>query len=177
MQDMLLPNLLSHSHGAHWSRVCVLHQTSLEIKECKVDLGYADKKDHSCRAWTVTLSFGCHCHPASASPLHSMLAWQEGRGAALHGWRESGGDITEGQLGTLWNAAQKPRQEMKGEERCREGKQCEVTFSAFPNPDDKANRSLPANFYPKEPSLLLVHPPTLNKNKGTVLRKADACNL
>lgn len=128
-------------------------------------------------SWPVTLSFGCHCHPASASPLHSMLAWQEGRGAALHGWRESGGDIAEGQLGTLWNAAQKPRQEMKGEERCREGKHCEVTFSAFPNPDDKANRSLPANFYPKEPSLLLVHPPTRNKNKGTVLRKADACNL
>lgn len=28
----------------------------------------------------ATLSFGCHCHPASASPLRSVLAWRGGQG-------------------------------------------------------------------------------------------------
>lgn len=38
--------------------------------------------------WPVTLSFGCHCHPASASPLRSVLVWQGGRGTWVEGeWR------------------------------------------------------------------------------------------
>lgn len=30
--------------------------------------------------WAVTLSFGRHCHPASASQLRSVLVWQWGQG-------------------------------------------------------------------------------------------------
>lgn len=66
----------------------------------------------------VTLSFECHCHPASASPL-SDQHWPS-KGAGVHGWKESGGDIAEGQLGTLWTIAQNHSDKRRKKRRRRE---------------------------------------------------------
>lgn len=64
-----------------------------------------------------------HQHP------HSDQCWS-GKGAGVHEWNGSGGDIAERQLETLWNTAQKP-EKGRGKKRWRESEPCQVTFSAL----------------------------------------------
>ena len=56
-----------------------------------------------------------------------------GKGAGVHGWKESGGDIAEGQLGTLWTAAQKPvRKKARGEDGEKERREMTLRPLSLP---------------------------------------------
>lgn len=99
--------------------------------------------------------------PSISVPTHDQC-WP-GEGAGVHGWKESGGDIAEGELGTLWTAAQKPQWEKKGKEKMERERESAARWHlalwAFPNPDDEANWSLTANLYPLDPFGSSVPPP------------------
>lgn len=60
-----------------------------------------------------------HQHP------HSDQGWS-GRRAGVHAWKESGGDMAEGQLGTLPRNHSDRRRAEDG----AQSKHCKVTFSA-----------------------------------------------
>lgn len=74
--------------------------------------------------WAVTLSFGCHCHPASASQLPSVLVWQWGQGY-MGGRRE---EVTT-QRGS-WKHCPKLHGDKRRQRRRREVRHSEVTFEA-----------------------------------------------
>lgn len=68
---------------------------------------------------TVTLSFGCHCHPASASQVRSALVWP-----GWGGWGRVGGQAYAGgtreeltlQRGSWKTRHKKPRRQKTGDE-------------------------------------------------------------